>query len=147
MEYMKGYLVEDILVKTDRAGMRHGLEVRAPFLDIALVNFALTLPLTYKLKGRTEKYILKELMKSYLPARIVGRKKKGFGIPIGAWIRGELRDIFTKTLLEGKLVQSGLFKREGLAILLQSHQDGVSDNRKKLWTLFVLALWMEEWYE
>jgi len=144
-EYMKGYLVEDILVKTDRAGMRHGLEVRAPFLDLSLVNFARSLPLEYKLKGRTEKYILKELMRAYLPARIVRRKKKGFGIPIGAWIKGDLKDLFTKTLLEGKLVQSGLFKREGLAILLEAHISGKYDHRKKLWTLFVLALWMEEW--
>ncbi len=147
MEYLDGYLAEDILVKTDRAGMAHGLEVRAPFLDIDLVNFALTLPTEYKLHGRTGKYILKEMMKGYLPQHIISRKKKGFNIPIGAWIRGELKDVFHETLLEGSLIKSGLFKRDGLAILLESHLNGTRDNRKKLWTLFVLALWMEKWHE
>lgn len=147
MDYLTGFLTEDILVKTDRAGMAHGLEVRAPFLDLDVVNFALTLPVDYKLHGRTGKYLLKEIMKEHLPAHIVSRKKKGFNIPIGAWIRGDLRDLFTETILNGALVTSGLFKREGLAILLQAHMSGISDNRKKLWALFVLALWMEEWYE
>ncbi len=145
MDYLKGYLAEDILVKTDRAGMAHGLEVRAPFLDLNLVNFALTLPVHDKLHGRTGKYILKEVMKTHLPAHIVSRKKKGFNIPIGSWIRDDLRELFTDTLLNGELVKSGLFKREGLAILLESHLKGTSDQRKKLWTLFTLALWMEEW--
>jgi asparagine synthase (glutamine-hydrolysing) len=145
MDYLKGYLAEEILVKTDRAGMAHGLEVRAPFLDINLVNFALTLPVKYKQNGMTGKYILKDMMKDKLPGDIVSRKKKGFNIPIGMWIRTDLKDIFTATILDGALVSSGLFKREGLAILLQAHQNGTVDNRKKLWTLFVLALWMEEW--
>ncbi len=145
MEYLKGYLAEDILVKTDRAGMAHGLEVRAPFLDIDLVNFALSLPLEYKLHGRTSKYVLKEMMKEHLPQHIISRKKKGFNIPIGAWIRGELKDVFHETILNGALIKSGLFKRDGLAILLEAHITGTCDNRKKLWTLFVLALWMERW--
>lgn len=146
MDYVKGYLAEDILVKTDRAGMAHGLEVRAPFLDRTLVNFALTLPVHYKQHGRTGKYILKEVMKEHLPAHITERKKKGFNIPIGSWMRGELKELFKSTLLEGELVKSGLFKREGLAILLEAHIEGKADNRKKLWTLFVLAVWMKEWH-
>ena len=145
MDYLTGFLVEDILVKTDRAGMAHGLEVRAPFLDLDVVKFALTLPLEYKLHGKTGKYLLKEVMREYLPPHIVERKKKGFNIPIGSWIRGDLKELFETTLLNGTLVKSGLFKRDGLAILLSLHQNGVSDNRKKLWTLFVLALWMEKW--
>lgn len=146
-DYIQGYLVEDILVKTDRAGMAHGLEVRSPFLDLDIVNFALTLPVKYKQYGRTGKYLLKEVMKEYLPVHIVERKKKGFNIPIGAWIRGDLKELFESTLLDGALVKSGLFKRSGLVILLESHISGKVDNRKKLWTLFVLALWMEKWYE
>ena len=147
MDYLKGYLTEEILVKTDRAGMANGLEVRAPFLDINLVHFALTLPVAYKQRGMTGKCLLKEVMKEHLPKNIISRKKKGFGIPIGAWIRTDLRDVFRATILDGALVASGLFKREGLAILLESHQNGAIDNRKKLWTLFVLALWMEKWHE
>jgi asparagine synthase (glutamine-hydrolysing) len=147
MEYVQGYLAEDILVKVDRASMAHGLEVRAPFLDVNLVNFALSLPPDYKYRGRTGKYLLKELMREYLPEHIVMRSKKGFNIPIGTWIRHELKDLFMATLLDGELVKSGLFKRDGLAILLQSHLSGKQDQRKKLWTLFTLALWMKKWHD
>jgi asparagine synthase (glutamine-hydrolysing) len=147
MEYMRGYLAEDILVKTDRAGMAFGLEVRAPFLDIDLVNFAMTLNQKYKIHNSSGKYILKQIMKGYLPDHIIERKKKGFNIPVGAWIQEELRDFFTETILNGPLSTSGLFKREGLAILLESHISGEHDHRKKLWSLLVLALWMKEWHE
>jgi asparagine synthase (glutamine-hydrolysing) len=146
-EYIKGYLAEDILVKTDRAGMAFGLEVRAPFLDIDLVDFAVTLDSHYKYRGHTGKFILKEIMKGHLPNHVIERKKKGFNIPIGSWIRSDLKDLFTEKLLNGKLVESGLFKREGLAILLESHLSGQFDHRKKLWALLVLALWMEKWHE
>jgi asparagine synthase (glutamine-hydrolysing) len=145
-EYLRGYLTEDILVKTDRAGMAHGLEVRAPFLDTDLVNFALTLSPTFKLHNGTGKYVLKEVMRKHLPRHIVMRSKKGFNMPIGSWIRNELKEVFTEVILDGRLVESGLFSREALAILLESHMSGRVDNRKKLWTLFVLAKWMEEWY-
>jgi asparagine synthase (glutamine-hydrolysing) len=145
-EYVKGYLVEDILVKVDRASMAHSLEVRAPFLDIDLVRFALALPQRYKQRGRTGKYILREVMRGRVPDHIIDRPKKGFNIPVGAWIQGELKELFEDTILDGALVRSGLFKRAGLVTLLESHQKGRCDNRKKLWSLLVLALWMETWH-
>jgi asparagine synthase (glutamine-hydrolysing) len=144
-DYLKGYLAEDILTKVDRASMAHGLEVRAPFLDMDIVNFAVTLDPHHKYRGRSGKYILKEAMKGYLPSQIIKRPKKGFNIPIGSWIKNELRDFFTENILDGELVRSGLFKRDGLAILLESHLSGRVDHRKKLWTLLVLELWMKEW--
>ncbi len=146
-DYVEGYLTDDILVKTDRAGMAHSLEVRAPFLDVEVVNFALTISRHHKYRGRSGKYILKEAMKGHLPDHIITRSKKGFNIPVGSWIKYELKELFMSTILDGKLVSSGLFKREGLVILLESHMDGQFDHRKKLWTLFVLALWMEKWNE
>lgn len=146
-DYLKGYLLEDILVKVDRASMFSGLEVRSPFLDLEVVKFALNLPVHYKLHGRKQKYILKELMRSKLPDHIINRTKHGFNMPIGSWIRSDLKEFFHDVLLNGALVRSGLFKREGLAILLESHIVGTVDNRKKLWSLLVLGLWMEKWYE
>lgn len=146
-DYLKGYLLEDILVKVDRASMFSSLEVRSPFLDLEVVKFALNLPVHYKLHGRKQKYILKELMRNKLPDHIINRSKHGFNIPIGAWIRSDLKEFFHDMLLNGALVRSGLFKREGLVILLESHIVGAVDNRKKLWSLLVLALWMEKWYE
>lgn len=145
-EYVKGYLSEDILVKTDRAGMAHGLEVRAPFLDTHIVQFALTLDSSFKRKGRTGKYLLREAMRGKIPNTCIDRSKKGFNIPIGHWIRYELKDFFVERLLDGHLISSGLFNREQLAILLQAHLDGRADNRKKLWTLMTLELWMHTWY-
>jgi asparagine synthase (glutamine-hydrolysing) len=145
-EYLAGYLHNDILVKTDRASMAHGLEVRAPFLDVDVVQFALTLPRSMKYRGLTSKYILKKTMRGHLPDSILDRPKKGFNIPIGRWIQNDLRDLFTSTILDGALVKSGLFKRDGLAILMESHIQGESDNRKKIWSLMVLELWMREWY-
>jgi asparagine synthase (glutamine-hydrolysing) len=145
-EYLRGYLAEDILTKVDRASMTYGLEVRAPFLDLNLVNFAVSLDMRHKYRGRSGKYILREVMEDYLPSQIIKRSKKGFNIPIGLWIKNELRGYFTEKILNGGLVQSGLFKREGLAILLESHLSSRVDQRKKLWTLLVLALWIEEWH-
>ncbi len=144
-EYMEGYLVEDILMKVDRASMAYGLEVRAPFLDTRLVSFAHTLPYGYRRRGVQGKRVLKEAMRGRIPDHIIDRKKKGFNIPIGSWIRGPLKDFFAETILDGELTKSGLFKRAGLVILLESHLDGTRDNRKKLWTLLVLALWMKKW--
>lgn len=144
-DYLKGYLAEEILVKTDRASMAYGLEVRAPFLDLDVVNFAMTLNPYDKYRGRSGKYILKQAMKGCLPDYILERPKKGFGIPIGSWIKNELKELFETVILDGALVKSGLFKRSGLAILFESHISGKVDNRKKLWALFVLALWMEKW--
>lgn len=144
-EYLRGYLAEDILVKTDRASMSCGLEVRAPFLDLDVVNFALSLDVKFKYRGVYSKYLLKRTMKNKLPNEIINRPKKGFNIPLGSWIQHELKDVFRERLLEGQLVKSGLFDKEALAILLESHITGKADNRKKLWTLMVLALWMERW--
>lgn len=146
LDYLKGYLAEGILTKVDRASMAYGLEVRAPFLDLDLVNFAISLDKKHKFHGCSGKYILKQVMKEYLPNWVIKRPKKGFGIPIGSWIKDELRDLFTEKILNGGLVQSGLFKREGLAILLESHLSGKIDQRKKLWALLVLSLWIEEWH-
>jgi asparagine synthase (glutamine-hydrolysing) len=85
--YLRLYLPDDILVKVDRASMAYGLEARAPFLDIDLVNFVRRIPSEYKLRGRTTKYLLKEAARSLLPAEIIDRRKKGFGVPIGRWFQ------------------------------------------------------------
>jgi asparagine synthase (glutamine-hydrolysing) len=145
MEYVQGYLVDDILVKADRASMARSLEVRSPFLDESIVRFANTLPIRQKLKGTKGKYILKKLMHAKLPPCATARKKQGFNIPIGHWIQHELKGVFSDTMLSGKLVSSGLFRKTELERLLSEHVAGKVDHRKKIWTLFVLALWLERW--
>jgi asparagine synthase (glutamine-hydrolysing) len=128
------YMQDQILAKVDRASMLHGLEARSPFLDLEVVNFARRLPHSVKLRGGTTKWILKKALEPLLPASILYRKKKGFGTPIGSWIR------------EGAIVpqipggEAGSLLRESLA----SHRAGRSDERLFLWCQHVLAAWRIE---
>ncbi len=134
--YTRLYLQDDILVKTDRAGMMHSLEVRAPFLDIDLVDFVRTIPHAYKFRRGTTKYILKKALERLLPREIISRGKQGFGVPVGRW------------LATGALSMDGAGSREtGLAAGLDrafiearvdEHRRGVADHRLFLWNLWVL---------
>jgi asparagine synthase (glutamine-hydrolysing) len=144
-EYCKFYLPEDILVKVDRASMACSLEARAPFLDYTFVEFANSLPFDLKLKGKTTKYILKRAMKDKLPRQIVGRGKKGFGIPVAKWFKGDLRDLLQDTLAEGRLRQQGIFRPQAVARLVDQHLRGTKDNRKPLWTLFMFQQWFHHY--
>ena len=143
--YCKFYLQDDILFKVDRASMACGLEARAPFLDYTLVDFLCTIPPRLKLRGLTAKYILKRALKGRLPADILGRGKKGFGIPIAKWFRGELRELLQDTLSESRLKRQGLFNPTAVSALIAQHLQGKKDNRKQLWTLFMFQLWHEKY--
>jgi asparagine synthase (glutamine-hydrolysing) len=131
-----------VLAKVDRASMAASLEVRAPLLDTAFAEYAASLPLELKLRGRAGKYILKKLASRYLPLEIVERPKKGFGMPIGRWLRGELRALATDILLGSRgLARSGTLARPVVERMLREHADGKVDHRQRLWTLLVLELW------
>jgi asparagine synthase (glutamine-hydrolysing) len=136
------YLPHEILAKVDRATMACSLEARAPFLDTDLATFVAGLPLSYKLRRLDGKYLLKRAVRPWLPRGIVDRPKKGFGMPIGAWLRGPLSELCFELLLgPGGLCESGLVDATVVARLYNEHYAGVSDHRKRLWTLMVLALW------
>ena len=141
--YSKLYMCDDILTKVDRASMMHSLEVRAPFLDTPVVDFLTSLPTKYKLRGMQMKYLLRRAFRKELPKHILDRPKKGFGVPIAKWMRGELRQ-WTKDLLHenGHLEALGL-EPEGVQQLFRDHIDGVRDNRKPLWSVIVLLLWYD----
>lgn len=138
---MRYYLQDNMFVKVDRASMANSLEVRVPFLDTQLAEFALRIPANLKLKGLTTKYILKKLAITHLPEKIVNRPKKGFGIPIGSWIKNELKPLFFDTLNESTLNKQGIFNGKVVAQLLHEHVSNKVDNRKLLWTLFVFQQW------
>jgi asparagine synthase (glutamine-hydrolysing) len=142
---LKLYLQESILVKVDRASMACSLEVRAPFLDHELVEFVMGLPSHFKLKGTTSKYILKKALKNYIPDEIIHRKKKGFGVPIAKWAKGELRDLFRDLLSTNRMKREGILNSEYVTSLLQGHLANKKDNRKQLWTLLVWELWMNRY--
>ena len=143
-EYCKFYLAEDILVKTDRASMACSLEARAPFLDYKFVEFANSIPFQLKLKGTQSKFILKRALHGKLPPEILARGKKGFGIPVAKWFRGELRELVQDTLAESRLRQQGIFQPQAVAQLLEEHLRGTKDNRKPLWTLFMFQQWLDQ---
>ena len=143
--YLKNYLQDDILVKTDRASMAVGLEVRAPFLDYTLVDFINSLPTEYKLRGFKTKYLFKELMKNKLPQNIVYRPKKGFGLPIAKWLKNDLKVFVLDSFSESKIKREGIFNFNYIKNLLQEHFSGQKDNRKVLWTLLIFEIWLEKW--
>ncbi|MBM4370422.1 MAG: asparagine synthase (glutamine-hydrolyzing) [Deltaproteobacteria bacterium] len=141
--YAKLYMCDDILCKVDRASMMHGLEARAPFLDTPLVEFLAGLPTSYKLRGMTMKYLLRRAFARDLPREILARPKKGFGVPIARWLRGELRSWAGDLLhADGHLTALGL-EPAGVRDLFHQHQAGVRDHRKALWSVIVLLLWYD----
>ena len=143
--YQKQYLRDQVLVKVDRASMMNSLEVRAPLLDYTLVDFVNSMPYNMKIKGWTTKYIFKRLMADKLPKKIVYRAKKGFGMPIGKWLRDELKEMATDYLSEARIKQGGLFSYPYVKKLLDDHFFGRADNRKYLWTLLCFEMWREKW--
>ncbi len=142
---MKLYLQDDVLVKVDRASMANSLEVRAPFLDYTFVEFAVQLPTLLKLRRLTTKYLLKRAATSLLPREITHRRKKGFGIPVGRWILGDLRELFQEYLGEARIRREGIFNPVFVKRLLDDHLARRGDNRKLLWTLLTFQLWRERW--
>jgi len=145
--YLKTYLLDDILVKVDRASMFNSLEVRAPLLDYNVIEYVNNLPINLKLKGFTRKHILKKLMENKLPRDIVYRKKKGFGIPLSYWFLDVLKPFVLETLNENKIKRQGLFNCQYINKVLQDHFSRQKDNRKLIWTLLVFEMWQDKWYK
>jgi asparagine synthase (glutamine-hydrolysing) len=143
--YLSRYLVDDILVKADRASMAASLEVRAPFLDTDVVEFAARLPPSQKLSLVRTKLVLKQALQGLVPEAILARPKKGFGIPVAQWIRGPLRPLFLDLFSEASLGRSGVFSPAPTRALLQQHLSGRADLRKPLWTLAMFLLWQRRW--
>jgi asparagine synthase (glutamine-hydrolysing) len=139
------YLPDDILYKTDRMSMAHALEVRPPFLDHRIVEFAATLPENFKVRGLELKFLLKELMRDKLPAAIVRRKKTGFDIPAHEWFRGVLRPLLVETLTEPAARATGIFDGREIAALIRDHMDRRINAGYHLWGLLTLFLWMKRW--
>ena len=143
--YTQRYLSDDILVKADRASMAASLELRAPFLDVEVVEFAARLPWQFKLGLARTKVILKHALEGVVPQEVLSRAKKGFGIPVAAWIRGPLRALFEDLFSEQHLAATGLFDPAAARALLGRHLRGEADLRKPLWTLAMFLLWQRRW--
>jgi asparagine synthase (glutamine-hydrolysing) len=137
------YLVDDLLVKTDRASMAHSLEARVPYLDTVVTNLALALPTRHKVRGFRKKVLLRKAAEPLLPARIVHGRKRGFSIPAAAWLRGELEPFARETLARERLERQGYFRPEAVARVLDDHVAGREDLSRQLWGLLAFTLWHE----
>ncbi|MGA1864592.1 MAG: asparagine synthase (glutamine-hydrolyzing) [bacterium] len=142
----KLYLQDDLLVKVDRASMANSLEVRVPFLDHTFVDFITHLPPEFKLRKLKTKYLLKKTAAPLLPKNIIHRPKKGFGIPVAKWIKGELRELFQDAFNPERIRREGLFNPVFISQMLDDHINGIVDHRKPLWTLFMFQQWQTNWY-
>jgi asparagine synthase (glutamine-hydrolysing) len=136
------YLPGDLLVKMDIASMAHSLEVRSPLLDHRLLELAASLPAGWKIEGLTTKKIFKEALRPWLPKHILERPKQGFGVPLGSWLRGQLRQLPAEILLDPSSLQRGWFREPTIRQLINDHQNGSRDNTNKIWALIQLELWL-----
>ncbi len=142
------YLTDDLLVKTDRCTMANALEARSPFLDRELVEYVAALPDDVKLRGRETKFILRRAFADLLPPAISRRGKMGFGVPVGTWFRGELRDMVSDVLLARTAKYRDMLDAAYVESLVQRHLDGRANLGPQLWTLLCLERWLQllpEW--
>lgn len=137
----KTWLPDDLLVKTDIAGMAYGVELRSPFLDHQILEFAASLPVSYKLRGLKLKNFLKKVFEYELPPAILKRRKMGFGVPLEAWFKGPLRDLARDVLTSERSVKRGYFRPESLKRLYEEHQAGKIDHSSRIWALVMLEYW------
>jgi asparagine synthase (glutamine-hydrolysing) len=144
---MKMYLEGDILFKVDRASMAASLEVRVPFLNRRIVDFATKLPLSLKLHRLTGKYLLRRAMAGRLPREILQRPKQGFAMPVAQWLASELKELTLDMLSPARLARQGLFRPEYVEGLMRDHFARTRDNRKLLWTLLSFQLWHARYLE
>jgi asparagine synthase (glutamine-hydrolysing) len=141
------YLVDDLLVKTDRASMAHSLEARVPYLDTVVTNLALALPTRHKVRGLSKKVLLRKAAAPLLPREIVHGKKRGFSIPAAAWLRGELEPFARETLSAETLRRQGFFEPRVVHALVDDHVAGREDLSRQLWGLLAFTLWHERHVE
>ncbi len=144
---MEWYLPTDLLAKVDIATMANSLEARSPFLDWHLTEFAARLPSRFKVKGNTSKYILKKAVADLIPAGNMHRPKQGFAVPVGPWLRDELKDFLADHILGARFQARGLFKPAAVQRLFDDHQRGAGDHAHHLWTLLMLELWFREFID
>jgi asparagine synthase (glutamine-hydrolysing) len=140
-------LTDNQLPIVDRMSMAHSLELRSPFLDRRVAEFAMRIPANLKIRKGRIKHITRELASRYLPEAIVNRPKKGFGFPLALWLRGPLRGLMQRTIDESRLVETGLFRREALQRLQDEHSSGRTDHNYRLWMIFNLEVFWRHYIE
>lgn len=145
---MKTYLTADILTKVDRMSMATSLEARVPMLDHEFVEWVAALPVEWKFRTGTRKYVLKKLAERLgIPSELLHRRKQGFQLPLVEWMRSEMKDQFLRVLLEPRTLQRGYFKPEAVQALVEEHTQGRRNRSGLLWRMLVLELWHRNFME
>jgi len=138
------YLPDDILCKVDRAGMSVSLESRIPFLDHNVFAFSSSLPLSYKINKGISKWILREILKKYIPENLINRPKMGFGIPLELWLRGPLEGWAESLLNESNLNKSSLLNVNYVRHKWEEHISGKRNWHYQLWNILMFQAWYKE---
>jgi asparagine synthase (glutamine-hydrolysing) len=141
----KKYMMDDILVKVDRASMAVGLEAREPFLDHKLAEYAARLPLEYKYRHGESKYILRRILRRYLPVAYIDRPKQGFAAPIDRWMRHDLRHLVDTYLARDRIVADGIFDADVIDRSVKQYRRGIVASAHNLWYLIEFQMWKERW--
>jgi len=139
------YLADDLLVKTDRLSMAHSLELRVPFLDPKVSEFAFSLPTNLKVRGFAKKRLLRQALAPLLPREIVHGRKQGFSIPIAAWLRGPLEPFAREVLAPSAVARQGLLDPAAVTPILDRHVTGQEDLSRQIWGLMALTLWFDRY--
>jgi len=141
------YLPDDLLVKVDIASMANSLEARSPFLDHKLIEFAASLPENLKIKHLQPKYLLKKVAARLVPKDVIYRKKMGFGVPIGSWFRGEMKDFVHSVLLSDKAMNRGITDPAVVRRWIEHHETAAADYTHHIWALLMLELWFQRFID
>lgn len=141
---LHSWLPERMNTKVDRASMAHSLEVREPLMDHVLVEWLASLPTAMKLRGSEGKWLMKKALEPHLPHDVLYRPKMGFSIPLAEWLRGPLKQRLNEAIMNGALVQSGLFDSQALQRLVHTHQSGLRDVSAPLWSLLMFDAFLRQ---
>jgi asparagine synthase (glutamine-hydrolysing) len=144
----KTYLPGDILTKVDRMSMATSLEARVPMLDHVFLEWVTALKPRWKMGNGSQKFILKKLAERLgIPGEVLNRPKQGFALPLGHWMRNELKDLVQTTLLDGETLNRGYFQQRGVKRMLDEHFHGRRDHSARLWRLLMFELWHRNFLE
>jgi asparagine synthase (glutamine-hydrolysing) len=135
------YLPDDILTKVDRASMSVSLEARVPLLDHEIVEFAWRLPMSWKIQHRTQKWILRQVLARHVPLSLFERPKTGFGVPVGQWLCGPIKDWAADLLQESEVRAEGIFDPAVVAETWKAHQKGRGNHEHRLWAILMFQSW------